>query len=114
MSNNMNKNIEITKIKLTISGNTIEINAKAARQLYEELKGIFEDASQLEQEYRKIVPKEKEYIPYPVYLPAPQPYWDNNPTVLPYQAPLVWCKTLGETVQNNHNIESCIVSTEIH
>lgn len=108
----MSNKVEITKIKLTIDGNTIEISAAAARKLRDELNGIFGNMEGLEKLYRKIVPKEHIYIPYPVTITPTMPnipQWRENE---PYCGPTVWCQT-SVGGGNFHNIEPYIVSKEI-
>lgn len=94
-NNNMQKKpkiLEITKIKIKLASQEIELTSDEARKVYEELKALFfnSDKVNVEEILKKLdaIDAKKEYIPYPTPYPIyidrwaqpARPYWGYEVT----------------------------------
>lgn len=111
MKNNKKENkdlLEITNIKINLPNKTIELTSDEARQVAAELNKLFilekekknlsdEILKEIDSKWNKII-KEKEYIPYPIYIPR-DPFWNKPDPYYPW-SPIIWCGTTCESTSN--------------
>ena len=86
----MSKKVEITKIKIKLKSQEIELTAEEAKQLKEELNKLFgEPPSIIFKE--KIIKDDWYPVPSIPWTPPPQNPWETGPWVKP-SYPEIWCQ----------------------